>query len=80
MGGWVGWGGRGREGGLNELLYVHRKVEEKEAVGMSYCELGVGWVGGWVSGWMSRWVGGSFTCSSISRVGILPRNMQATVR
>ena len=25
-------------------------VEENEAVRMSYCELGVGWVGGWVGG------------------------------
>ena len=39
-----------------------RKVEENEAVGMGYCELGVGvggWVGwvGWVGGWVGRWVG-----------------------
>ena len=28
-------------------------VEEKKAVGMSYCRLrGVGWVGGWVGGWV----------------------------
>ena len=29
------------------------KMEENEAVGMSYCELGV-WVGGWVGGWVGR--------------------------
>ena len=39
------------------------KVEEKTAVGMSYCELGIGWVGGWVEihsrrGWVGGWVGG----------------------
>ena len=30
-------------------------VEEKEAVGTSYCKLGVGngWVGGWVGGWFT---------------------------
>ena len=28
-------------------------VEEKEAVGMLYCELGVGWMGGWVGGWVT---------------------------
>ena len=40
VGGWVG--------GLNELvLFVYEKVEEIEAVGMRYCELGVG---GWVEG------------------------------
>ena len=28
---------------------VHRKVEEEEAIPMSYCGLGMGgWVGGWV--------------------------------
>ena len=35
MGGWVG----------------DREVkEDEEAVGMSYCELGSGWLGGWVEG------------------------------
>ena len=39
MGGWVG----------------HGKVEEIEAVGMSYCELGLdGWVG--VDEWAGRWM------------------------
>ena len=45
MGGWVG----------------DRKVEEDEAVRMSYCEIGVGgWVDGWeeVGGWVGGWVGG----------------------
>ena len=35
VGGWVGLGW----------------VEEKRAVGMSYCKAGFGWVGGWVGGW-----------------------------
>ena len=30
--------------------WLVEKMEKNEAVGMSYCELGVGWVGGWVSG------------------------------
>ena len=31
---------------------MYGKVEENEAVRMSYCELGLGgWVGGWVGGW-----------------------------
>ena len=35
--------GLGREGGwVGELFLCARKVEENEAVGMSYCELGVG--------------------------------------
>ena len=30
-----------------------KKEEENEAVGMSYCGLGLGgWVGGWVGGWL----------------------------
>ena len=55
VGGWVGfvftlvsgWVGDG-------------KIEEDEAVRMSYCELGVGgWVGevGWVGRWVDGWVG-----------------------
>ena len=33
-------------------------VEDEQAVGMSYCGLGLGgWVGGWVDG-MGRWGGG----------------------
>ena len=51
---WGGWVGEGGWVGW---------IEETEAVGMSYCELGVGlvdgggkgglngWVGGWVGGW-----------------------------
>ena len=41
-----------------------RKIKEKEAVLMSYCELGVGWMGWmqWVSGWdIGGWVGGWVT-------------------
>ena len=38
VGGWVG--------GLNELGVGDKKVEEEEAVRMSYCGVG-GWVGGW---------------------------------
>ena len=37
-------------------------VEEKEAVRLSYCKLGGGWVGGrmsywtvWVGGWVGGW-------------------------
>ena len=38
MGGWVGG-------------WVVEKIEETQAVGMSYCGLGLGgWVGGWVGG------------------------------
>ena len=46
VGGWVGWwvgwvggwvGGWG--GWLNEIYVCARKVEEEEAVGMSYCGL-----------------------------------------
>ena len=34
-------------------VYTAGKVEENEAVGMSYSELGLGrWVGGWVGGWV----------------------------
>ena len=49
MGGWVGRS-------VNEVLFFlslcARKVEEEEAVGMSYCKLGVwGWVDGWMGGW-----------------------------
>ena len=53
VGGWVGgWVGW---------------VEEKQAVGTSYCELGVGVVGGWVGDdlptWVGGWVGGWVTLS-----------------
>ena len=30
---------------------MYRKIQENEAVGMGYCELGVWWVG-WVGGWV----------------------------
>ena len=40
VGGWVGG-------------WVFEKVEENEAVRMSDCELGCGWVGGWVGGWFT---------------------------
>ena len=59
VGGWVG----GLMGTGGERGWVGW-VEEDEAVGMSCCELGVGWVGGfvrvggWVGGWVSGWVGG----------------------
>ena len=50
MGGWVG-----------ELLYVSKKTE-KEAVGMSYCGLGVGgWVGEGVGGWDVPLISSSFS-------------------
>ena len=66
MGGWVG----GWVGGLNREerdggWVGDRKIEEDEAVIMSYCELGGEWVGGGgggrggeVSGLVSGWVGG----------------------
>ena len=42
MGGWVGeW---------LSCCCIHKKVEEDKAVRMSYCGLGVVWVGGWVGG------------------------------
>ena len=45
LGGWVGW------------WVGDGKVEEKEALRMSYCKQGVGgWVGGWVGEWV-RWMG-----------------------
>ena len=60
MGGW-----------MMSCFLIDRKVEENEAVRMSYCELlGSGWVGvggwkdmgGWVGGWVvvggKVWVGG----------------------
>ena len=53
------------------IIWVGRWVEEEKAVRMSYCMLGVGWVGEWVSllslslsllystvGGMGGWVGG----------------------
>ena len=36
------------------------KVEENEAVRMSYCKVWIGWVGGWggkEGGWVGGWVG-----------------------
>ena len=42
VGGWVGW------------WLAYRKVEENEAIRMSYCKLGMG---GWVDG-SGGWVGG----------------------
>ena len=40
---WVGgWVGRRMSFSL-----IDRKMEEDEAVGMSYCKGGFGWVGGW---------------------------------
>ena len=43
VGGWVGeW---------LSYVYTARKVEENEAVRMSYCGLGMG---GWVGGWMKE--------------------------
>ena len=38
-------------------------VEENEAVGMSYCELGVRWVGGKQGVGMGGWVGGLYLSS-----------------
>ena len=67
VGGWHGelaGGLEGWVGGWVEEIWVGgwvvEKIEENEAVGMSYCELGVWWVGGWVSRhiWIGGWVGG----------------------
>ena len=40
---WIGWVGG----------WVGCGWMEEEAFGMSYCELGVKWVGGWVGGWFT---------------------------
>ena len=80
-----GGGGRGRSAGVGMVVawwvggWVGGWVgwgEENEAVRMSYCELGFGWVGAYIQmtecagvnqvGWVSGWVGERLTSFSSS--------------
>ena len=67
VGGWVIGGNELVEGGWVGGWVGDGKGEENEAVGMSYCELGVEWMDGRkrMGRWVGGWVGGFFT--SLSR-------------